>query len=133
MSSQHKTNVLSLSGSDSSISNPANTTSKSFPTETKDGGKVMKILNAKIVESRKEEPRSEPDHLADTWLLEGKLENDLMGWESMKLDVPAPEIGAEIIETTMADAKSFTIRTRGEPKVRKGNKFSVAVREAQTT
>ena len=93
----------------------------------------MKILNAKIVESRKEEPGTEPDRRADTWLLEAKLENDLIGWENMKIDVPAPEIGAEIIETTMADAKHFTIRTRGEPKVRKGSGFTVAVREAQTT
>jgi hypothetical protein len=32
----------------------------------------------------------------------------------------------------MADAKRFTIRTRGEPKVHKGSRFAVAVREAQT-
>jgi len=92
----------------------------------------MKILNAKVVESRKEEPGTEPDRRADTWLLEAKLEQDLMGWEKMKIDVPAGEIGAEIIETTMADAKRFTIRTRGEPKVHKGSTFAVAVREAQT-
>jgi hypothetical protein len=92
----------------------------------------MKILNAKVVESRKEEPGSEPDHRTDTWLIEGKLEQDLMGWEGMKIDVQAAEIGAEIIETTMADAKRFTIRTRGEPKVHKGSQFAVAVREAQT-
>ena len=92
----------------------------------------MKILNAKVVESRKEEPGTEPDRRADTWLIEGKLEHDLMGWENMKIDVPAAEIGAEIVETTMADAKHFTIRTRGEPKVHKGSQFAVAVREAQT-
>jgi hypothetical protein len=93
----------------------------------------MKILNAKVVESRKEEARTEPDHRVDTWLLEGKLEQDVMGWEGMKIDVPAPEIGAEIIESTMSDAKRFTIRTRGEPKVHKGNQFAVTVREAQAT
>lgn len=92
----------------------------------------MNILNAKVVESRKEEPGTEPDRRADTWLIEGKLERDLMGWENMKIDVPAPEIGAEIVEITMADAKRFTIRTRGEPKVHKGSKFAVAVREGQT-
>ena len=81
----------------------------------------MKILNAKVVESRKEEPGTEPDRRADTWLIEGKLERDLMGWENMKIDVPAPEIGAEIVEITLADAKRFTIRTRGEPKVHKGS------------
>jgi hypothetical protein len=92
----------------------------------------MKILNAKVVESRKEEPGTEPDRRADTWLIEGKLEHDLMGWENMKIDVPAPEVGAEIVETTMADAKRFTIRTRGEPKVHKGSRLAVTVREAQT-
>ena len=92
----------------------------------------MRILNAKVVESRKEEPGTEPDRRADTWLIEGKLEHDLMGWEDMKIDVPAPQIGAEIIESTMADAKRFTIRTRGEPKVHKGSQFGVAAREAQT-
>jgi hypothetical protein len=110
----------------------SNKTDKSRPNENKDGGKVMKILNAKVVESRKEEPGTEPDRRADTWLIEGKLEQDLMGWENMKIDVPAPEVGAEIVETTMADAKRFTIRTRGEPKVHKGSRLAVTVREAQT-
>ena len=92
----------------------------------------MKILNAKVVASRKEEPGTEPDQRADTWLIEAKLEQDLMGWENMKIDVPAAEIGAEIVETTMADAKRFTIRTRREPKVDKGSRVAVTVREAQT-
>ena len=92
----------------------------------------MKILNAKVVESRKEELGTEPDRRADTWLIEGKLEHDLMGWEDMKIDVRAPEIGAEIVETTMADAKRVTIRTSGEPKVHKGSRFAVAVREGQS-
>jgi hypothetical protein len=91
----------------------------------------MKILNAKVVESRKEEAGTEPDRRADTWLIEGKLEQDLMGWENLKIEVPAPEIGAEILETTMADAKRFIIRTRGEPTVHKGSQFAVAVREAR--
>jgi hypothetical protein len=93
----------------------------------------MKILNAKVVQSRKEEPGTEPDRQENTWLIEGKLESDLMDWENMKIDVPAPEIGAEIVETTMADAKRFTIRTRGEPKVHKGSRFAMSVREAQNT
>ena len=91
----------------------------------------MKILNAKVVECRKEEPGTEPDRRSDTWLIEGKLERDLMGWENMKIDVPAPEIGAELIEITLADAKHFTIRARGEPKVHKGSRFAVALRETQ--
>jgi hypothetical protein len=50
----------------------------------------------------------------------------------MKIEAPAPEIGAEIVETTIADAKHFTVRTRGEPKVRQSSLFAVAVREAQS-
>jgi hypothetical protein len=91
----------------------------------------MKVLSAKVVESRKEEPGTEPDHRTDTWLIEAKLERDLIGWENMKIEVPAPEIGAEIVETTIADAKHFTVRTRDEPKVHTGSTFAVAVREAQ--
>ena len=92
----------------------------------------MKVLSAKVVESRKEEPGTEPDHRTDTWLIEAKLEQDIMGWENMKIEVPTPEIGAEIVETTIADAKHFTIRTQGEPKVRTGSTFAVALREAQS-
>ena len=88
----------------------------------------MKILSAKVVQSRKEEPGTEPDQRTDTWLIEAKLEHDLMGWENMKIEVPAPEIGAEIVETTLADAKHLTVRTRGEPKVHKSSVFAVAVR-----
>jgi hypothetical protein len=92
----------------------------------------MKVLSAKVVESRKEEPGTEPDHRTDTWLIEAKLEQDLMGWENMKIEVPASEIGAEIVETAIADAQHFTLRTRGEPKVHKSSVFAVAVREAQS-
>jgi hypothetical protein len=92
----------------------------------------MKILEAKVVESRKEEAGTEPDQRTDSWLVEAKLEGDLVDWENMRIDVRAPEIGAEIIETTMADAKRFTIRTRGEPKVHKHSRFVVAVREAES-
>jgi hypothetical protein len=133
---QHRPNVLTTQDKCPSCDRqlqPGSKTGKSSPTENKDGGTVMKILNAKVVHSRKEEPGTEPDRQADTWLIEGKLESDLMDWENMKIDVPAPEIGAEIVETMMADAKRFTIRTRGEPKVHKGSKFAVAVREAQET
>ena len=91
----------------------------------------MKILSAKVVQSRKEEPGTEPDQRTDTWLIEAKLEHDLMGWENMKIEVPAPEIGAEIVETTLADAKHLTVRTRGEPKVHKSAVFAVAVRGTQ--
>ncbi|MBV8214211.1 MAG: hypothetical protein JOZ08_13430 [Verrucomicrobia bacterium] len=91
----------------------------------------MKILQAKVVENRKEEAGTEPDQRKDTWLLEAKLESGLIGWENMRIDVRAYEIGAEIVEATMADAKRFTVRTNGEPKIHKGATFAVALREAQ--
>jgi hypothetical protein len=92
----------------------------------------MKVLNAKVLESRREEPGTEPDDLTNTWLIEAKLEQDLMGWDKLKIEVPATEIGAEIVETTIADAQHFTVRTQGEPKVRTGSTFAVALREAQS-
>jgi hypothetical protein len=55
-----------------------------------------------------------------------------MGWENMKIEVSAPEIGAEIVETTIAYAKHFPVRTHGEPKIHKGSTFAVAVRKAKS-
>ena len=92
----------------------------------------MKILEAKVVESRKEDAGTELDHRTDTWLIEAELEGDLIDWEIMRIDVRASDIGAEIVETMMSDAKRFTIRTGGEPKIHKGSRFAVAVRETQS-
>lgn len=91
----------------------------------------MKILEANVVAQRKEDPGSEPDHRTDTWISEAKLETDLLGWEGSRIDIRASDIGAEIIETSMADAKRFTIRTHGEPKLKQGDAFQVVVREEQ--
>jgi hypothetical protein len=91
----------------------------------------MKVLQAKVVENRKEDPGTEPDHRSDTWLIEAKLEQNVFGWQSTRIDLQASEVGAEIIETSMADAKQFTVRTRGKPSVDKGDRLHVAVRDAQ--
>ena len=91
----------------------------------------MKILEAKVVDKQKEDSGAEPDHRSDTWIFQAKLEADLLGWEDSRVDVRASEVGAEIIEISMADAKRFTVRTRAEPKLKKGDVFQVAVREQQ--
>ena len=91
----------------------------------------MKILEAKVVDEQKEDPGSEPDHRTDTWIIAARLETDLLGWEGSRVDVRASDIGAEIIETSMADAKRFTIRTNGKPKLKQGDAFEVAVRDGQ--
>jgi hypothetical protein len=90
----------------------------------------MKVLEAKVVENRKEAPESEPDQRTDTWLIEGKLAQDVLGWENLRVDVQTSEIGAEIIETSMASAREFTVRTRGQSRLKKGDALHVAVREA---
>jgi hypothetical protein len=42
----------------------------------------MKILEAKVIDKRKEDPESEPDHRTDSWIIEAKLETDLLDWEA---------------------------------------------------
>jgi hypothetical protein len=90
----------------------------------------MKVLEAKVVENRRETPESEPDRLSDTWLVEAKLGQDVLGWENMRVEVQTSEIGAEILETSMGTAKEFTVRTRGQSQVKKGDTMHVAIREA---
>ena len=92
----------------------------------------MKVLEAKILEIRDEEPGSEPDHRTDTWMIEAKLTEHILGWQDVRIDLQAAEVGAEIIETSMADARGFTVRTRGKPQVEKGGVIHVAVRDTQT-
>ena len=89
----------------------------------------MKILEAKVVENQKEDPESEPDQRSDTWLIQAKLEQDLVGWEGVRVDVRASDIGAEVMEANMAGAKQMTIRTRGKPRLEKGSTFPVTVRD----
>ena len=91
----------------------------------------MKVLEAKVVDSRQEDPASEPDRRNDTWIIEAKLKEHVPGWEDVRIDLLAAAVGAEIIETSMADAREFTVRTRGKPWVAKGDVVHVTVREAQ--
>jgi hypothetical protein len=90
--------------------------------------KHMKRAEAKILENRKEIPASEPDQNSDTWLLEAKLEEDILDWESVRLDFHSSEIEAEIVESSLAEPDRFTIRTRGKSPLTKGYVIHVDVR-----
>ena len=89
----------------------------------------MKRAEAKIVENRKEDPASEPDRDPNTWLIEAKLDQDILDWESVRLDLRSSEVDAEIIESSMSEPDHFTIRTRGKSPLQKGDVIHLAIRE----
>jgi hypothetical protein len=74
----------------------------------------MKIIEAKIVENRKEDPASEPDQDPNTWLIGAKLGVHVLDWETVRLDFRFSELEAEIVEASMSESDRFTIRTRGK-------------------
>jgi len=63
----------------------------------------MRRVEAKIVENRKEDPASEPDRDPNTWLIEAKLDEDILDWETVRLDFRFSEIDAEILESSMSN------------------------------
>jgi hypothetical protein len=71
-------------------------------------------------ENLKEDPQSEPDRVPDTWLIEAKLDEDIVDWENVRLDFRFPEIQAEIIESSMSEPNRFTLRTRGRSPLQGG-------------
>jgi hypothetical protein len=81
----------------------------------------MKRVQAKIVENRKEDPASETDRDPNTWLIEAKLDEDILDWESVRLDFRFSEIDAEIVESSMSEAGRFTVRTHGKSPLQKGD------------
>ncbi|HXM05554.1 MAG TPA: hypothetical protein VN939_23270 [Chthoniobacterales bacterium] len=89
----------------------------------------MKRAEAKIVENKGEDPGSEPDHAPNTWLVEGKLEQDILDWETVQLDFRSSEIEAEILESSMSEPDRFIIRTRGKSPLQRGDVIHVDVRE----
>lgn len=93
----------------------------------------MKIYEAKIEENRKEDPASEPDEDQNTWLIVGKFVEDVPNWETAQLDFHSAEIGAEFIEGSSSGPKTFTVRTRGESLLRKGDVIHINVREENRT
>jgi hypothetical protein len=56
---------------------------------------------------------------ANTWLIEAKLEEDILDWEGVRLDFRISEIDAEIVESSMSKQDRFTVRTRGKSRLRK--------------
>jgi hypothetical protein len=71
---------------------------------------------------------SEPDQQAGTWLIEAKLNEDILDWESARLDFQSSEIAAEIVESTMSGADRFTVRTRGKSPLQKHDVIHVGIR-----
>jgi hypothetical protein len=89
----------------------------------------MKRLDANIEENRKEDPVSEPGKDPNTWLIEAKLEEDVLNWETARLDFRMGQIEAEIVESSMSEPNRFTVRTRGKSPLKKGDVIHVDVRE----
>jgi len=83
----------------------------------------MKRAAAKIEANRKEDPRSEPDRDPNSWLIEAKLDEDVINWETVRLDFRTNEIEAEIVESSMADAqRPFVLAIN--PRSKRGTSFT---------
>ena len=89
----------------------------------------MRRVEAKIVENRKEDPASEPDQDPNTWLIEAKLDEDILDWESVRLDFRFSEIDTEIVESSMSKPDRFTVRTRGKSPLQKDDVIHVDIRK----
>jgi hypothetical protein len=72
---------------------------------------------------------SEPDKDPNTWLIEAKLEEDVLNWETVRLDFRMDQIEAEIVESSMSEPNRFTVRTRGKSPLKKGDVIHVDIRE----
>jgi hypothetical protein len=88
----------------------------------------MKRVEAKILENEPEDPRTEPDQEPNTWLIQGKLSEDVLDWENVRLDFVSSEIEAEIIESSLSNPSRFTIRTSGRSPLKKGDLVHVDIR-----
>jgi hypothetical protein len=90
----------------------------------------MKRVDAKIEENRKEDPVSEPDKEPNAWIIEAKLDEDILNWETARLEFRSDEIEAEIVErSSMSEPNRFTVRTRGKSPLKKGDVIHVDIRE----
>jgi hypothetical protein len=93
----------------------------------------MKRAEAKIVENRKEDPASESDQDPNTWLIEAKLDEDVLDWETVRLDFRFSEIDTEIVESSMSGPERFTIRTRGQSPLQKHDVIHLDIRKQNET
>lgn len=89
----------------------------------------MKRVEAKILANEKEDPKTEPGQAQDTWLIQGKLSEDIIDWENARPDFQLAEIEAEITETSLPEPSRFIIRTSGESPLRKGDVIHVDIRK----
>jgi hypothetical protein len=89
----------------------------------------MRRVEGKIEENRKEDPLSEPDRAPNTWLVEGKLDEDILDWDKVGLDLRFSEIDAEVLESSMSEPSRFTIRTNGKSPLKKGDVIHFDIRE----
>jgi hypothetical protein len=88
----------------------------------------MKRVEAKILENEPEDPRTEPDQEPNTWLTQGKLSEDILDWENVRLEFVSSEIEAEIIESSLSNLSRFTIRTSGRSPLKQGDLVRVDIR-----
>ena len=88
----------------------------------------MKRVEAKISENEPEDPKTEPDQKANTWLIQGKLSEDVLDWENVRLDFQTSEIEAEIVESSLSNPSRFIIRTSGKSPLKKGDLVYVDIR-----
>ena len=86
-------------------------------------------VDAKIEENRKEDPASEPDKAPNTWLIEARLDEGIINWETVRLDFRFDQIEADIVESSMSEPNRFTVRTRGKSPLKKGDIIHVEIRE----
>jgi hypothetical protein len=89
----------------------------------------MKRAVAKIEANRKEDPLSEPDKEPNSWLIEAKLDEDIIDWETVRLDFRSNEIETEIVESSMSDPQRFSARTRNKSPLKKGDVIRVDILE----
>jgi hypothetical protein len=93
----------------------------------------MKRIEAKILESRKEDPASEPDQDPATWLIEAKLDQDILDWERAQVDLRTSEIEAEIVESSMSGPDHLTIRIRGQSPLKEHDVIHLDIRKPNET
>jgi hypothetical protein len=63
-----------------------------------------------------------------SWLIQGKLSEDVLNWENVQLDFQSAEIETEIIESSLSNPTRFTIRTSGRSPLKKGDQVHVNIR-----
>jgi hypothetical protein len=90
--------------------------------------RYMKRVKAKVRGNFREDPLTEPDGERNTCIIEAKLNDYIPGWETDRVGFHFSPIAAEILESSMAEPNTLTIRTRGQSPLRRGDVITVEVR-----